>query len=344
MHNDPYALVPALIVITLSCFCTYINHPYMRIFSVILFLILSIFFPYYLLYLPIVMYDILYTKQYKYIYISILPLALHYNILTNKNIIFILLFLGGAILLSRKTNQIHYLLKEYRSYRDTTKEYELLLKQKNKSLLENQDYEIRVAILNERNRISKEIHDNIGHILTRALLQIGALLTISNDDSMKSNLSQLKNSISEGMDSIRNSIHNMHDESIDLYTTLNSLIKEFTFCPIYMNYHIQSSLPLKLKFCFIAILKEALSNIIKHSNATEVSISCIEHPIMYQLIIWDNGTTSHKISLKDFTDRNEQGKGMGLHSIIDRVQGFQGNIYITDNSGFKIFITIPKTT
>ena len=39
------------------------------------------------------------------------------------------------------------------------------MEQKNKELLEKQDYEIQVATLNERNRIAREIHDSVGHLL-----------------------------------------------------------------------------------------------------------------------------------------------------------------------------------
>ena len=46
-----------------------------------------------------------------------------------------------------------------------------MLTQKNKDLLEKQDYEIHVATLKERNRIAREIHDNVGHMLSRSLLQ-----------------------------------------------------------------------------------------------------------------------------------------------------------------------------
>lgn len=58
------------------------------------------------------------------------------------------------------------------------------MKKKSKPI-KNQDYEINLATLNERNRISKEIHDHIGHLLSRAILQVGALLTISKENHQR---------------------------------------------------------------------------------------------------------------------------------------------------------------
>ena len=52
------------------------------------------------------------------------------------------------------------------------------MEQKNKELLEKQDYEIQVATLNERNRIAREIHDSVGHLLSRSILQLGALKAV----------------------------------------------------------------------------------------------------------------------------------------------------------------------
>ena len=47
----------------------------------------------------------------------------------------------------------------------------------------NQDYEIYLATLKERNRIAREIHDNVGHMLTRSILQLGALSVINKDET-----------------------------------------------------------------------------------------------------------------------------------------------------------------
>ena len=88
----------------------------------------------------------------------------------------------------------------------------------------------------------------------------------------------------------------------------------------------------KIKYCFIAVIKEALSNIMKHSDATEASVIAREHPAFYQLIVRDNG------KVKDF----DPDKGLGIRSMIDRVNSLNGNINIMTENGFEIFISVPR--
>lgn len=135
-----------------------------------------------------------------------------------------------------KSNRISSMTEKYYVLRDIAEELSRVQEEKNRSLSGKSDYEINVATLNERNRISKEIHDHIGHLLSVSFT-VGALLTITKEEIIKEGLTDLKDSISEGMDSIRASIHNMHvDESIDLYASIEKLIKEFTFCPCFLEY------------------------------------------------------------------------------------------------------------
>jgi len=106
----------------------------------------------------------------------------------------------------------------------------------------------------------------------------------------------------------------------------------FTFCKINLDYDMDNNIENKLKYCFIAIVKEALSNVIKHSNATEVNITLRRHPAFYQLIIQDNGLVSEY----------DPSNGIGLYNITQRVNAFNGNIHISTENGFRIFISIPK--
>lgn len=343
-YPDSYSPVHILAFIILTCLCTYTENQRIRLALFLLALGICQYFPPCLFLMPLVYYDILYEIYGNFVFLLLIPLLMNFTEYHTITYILILMLFTLATFLKHKSFQYSKMILEYNEQRDASKELSLLQEERNQSLLENQDYEINVATLNERNRISKEIHDNIGHILSRALLQIGALLMVSSDETEKEGLKDLKSSLSQGMDSIRSSIHNMYDESIDLYTSIETLTKDFTFCPVNFEYDIRSTPDIKLKYALIAITKEALSNIIKHSNASKVRISLLEHPAMYQLIISDNGHISEErlIKLKALDKSQNYFDGMGLQNMMDRVRGFQGIMNITADNGFKIFISIPK--
>ncbi|HBL84829.1 MAG TPA: two-component sensor histidine kinase [Clostridiales bacterium] len=208
----------------------------------------------------------------------------------------------------------------------------LMLEIKNKELIEQQDNEINLATLNERNRIARDIHDNVGHMLSSSILQIGAILATAKDDTTKESLKSINTTLSNAMTSIRDSVHDLHEQSIDLYNEVRILVDKFTFCTVDLDYDVQSNPEKKLKYCFITVIKEALSNVIKHSNATKVSIILREHPALYQLVIQDNGTKPDR----------ENSVGIGLTNIKDRVAAFNGNVNIMADKGFRIFISISK--
>lgn len=341
-----YIPVPMLMVISLSCVCTYFENRKINRMVSVLFVVLCIVFPNLIFYLPVISYDLSYTEDWMFGMVFLIPFVLALFIFDPFTQLLLVSFLCLSYLNKYKTSRIKKLVQEYHSYRDNAKELEILLEEKNQKLLENQDVEVHLATLNERNRISKEIHDNIGHLISRSLIHIGALLTISKEENTKEGLHLLKDTLSEGMDSIRSSIHNIHDESIDLFTEVDCLVKGFCFCPISFDYSLQTSPGLPVKYFFIWTIKEALANIMRHSNGSNVSIVIMEHPIMYQLIIYDNGKLS-KTQIKKVEEMNKnmlESKGMGIRNMIDRVQGFNGRIQFSGENGFKIFITIPTKT
>lgn len=215
---------------------------------------------------------------------------------------------------------------------DNKRELEQLIKQHQTDYKLQQDSEIHVATLKERNRIAREIHDNVGHLLSRALIMMGAIETINMDENLTPHLETLKSTLSDAMDSCRISVHDLHDESIDLEGSLKSLVNDFTFCHVSLEYSSGGKINKDIKHCVISIVKEALSNISKHSNATEAKIFFREHVNMYQLLIEDNGTAS----------LNSDGTGIGLNNMQDRISALGGTFYINNESGFRIFATIPR--
>ena len=218
--------------------------------------------------------------------------------------------------------------------RDNSVETERLLKNRNRELKENMDYTLKINTLNERNRIAREIHDNVGHILSRSILSTGALAAVCppGQKALKDGLNALKNDLDSAMESIRKSVHDIRDDSFDLKLTLDKMTAELkkSFKTEIM-YDVGDEMPIKIKIAFTAILKEAISNILKHSNGDKVQITVREHPALYQLIVCDNGTGG-----KTFGD------GMGIDDMRQRAEDINGIFRVASENGFTVFVAVRK--
>ena len=107
--------------------------------------------------------------------------------------------------------------------RDDSIELESMLREQNKRLLSDQDREVHLATLAERNRIARDIHDNVGHLLSRAILLLGAISTINKDKTLAPQLELLSDTLDESMAKMRSSVHDLHDDSIDLEKNIREI-------------------------------------------------------------------------------------------------------------------------
>ena len=186
--------------------------------------------------------------------------------------------------------------------------------------------------IEERNRIAREIHDNVGHLLSRALIQTGAVIAVSRDEQTKPLLLSIKETLDCAMNNIRNSVHDLHDESVDLEQTVREMTEKAEGYTVSYEYDMSQDLPKELKYCIISIVKEALSNVTRHSDADRVKLLLREHPAFYQILIQDNGKCVHP----------GDGTGIGITNMRQRVETFGGTIDIRTENGYRIFIHIPK--
>lgn len=81
----------------------------------------------------------------------------------------------SALLLGVRSAQVHQAVKQSHALRDGLQQEMLKLKRANARFHEAQDAQIREATLSERTRIARDIHDNVGHLLTRLIFQVKAL-------------------------------------------------------------------------------------------------------------------------------------------------------------------------
>ena len=300
-----------------------------------IYLCICVINPIYTVFLPLLFYDFFYKEC---AYMCLWGVFGLYYFNQTYSITYSIFLVGAVfigILLSIRTKKLIHMEKEFKQLRDDSTERALQLQSQNKALLESQEYEIHYAKLKERNRIAREIHDNVGHMLSRSILQVGALLALNKNSDFEELLEDLKKTLSEAMTSIRSSVHDLHDEAIDLENTVNELIAGMTQYDIDFKYSMSKNISPGVKYCFITTVKEALSNVVKHSNATKIIIFMMETDSHYQLNIKDNGTIN-----KDNADISFP--GMGLENMKERAKSLGGVFRTYNNEGFSIYLSVPK--
>ena len=140
--------------------------------------LLMLCFPAFGFYLPVFIYDIIQAKDYFLLIPAGIGLIRFCPAFLSSAFILVLLMMLSAILsyafgrISDYKEKLHHIL-------DTSKEHAIMMHERNQALIEKQNADIHAATLSERNRIAREIHDNVGHMLTRSLLQVGALKVIA---------------------------------------------------------------------------------------------------------------------------------------------------------------------
>lgn len=336
-----FSLLLAMILICLTYICR--KQPLLDL-CYLLFLVGSILVPDLGLFFPLLFYQTFYGKRFLFSAVLI-PAAFflfsHSDIYVKEVCCFELFGFLLAFSLWCYAKKRDTLDQELRQIQDDSEEHTLLLAEKNKALLEKQDSEIYAATLRERNRIAREIHDNVGHVLSRSILLTAALKTINKEAALMPLLDNLETSLNNAMNSIRSSVHDLRDDSVNLEDAIRTLVNDFTFCPVSLTYDMSRQLPKEVKYTLITITKEGLSNVMRHSNASSVTILFREHPALYQFCMEDNGTRSSPFS----TDPEASGstpEGMGLSNIRHRVNALNGTVQITAAQGFRIFVTIPR--
>lgn len=184
----------------------------------------------------------------------------------------------------------------------------------------------------ERQYLGMELHDNINQLLTGTLLMLSAA---AHEQMSKSDVHKLAGKCKDHLTNAVNEIRNLsHRLSPAAFTT--SLQHEFILLMNQMsssagisvahniNITNENLMPAEIKICLYRILQEQLSNICKHSKASNVQVSLIQYSNSVFLKIKDNGVGFNDIEMTN---------GIGLANIKKRVGYFSGKLNIIASSG-----------
>ena len=251
-----------------------------------------------------------------------------------------LVFCALAALLALRTVQEEAARRSLHVVRDDLREKVLTLQDTNAQLLQAQDYELRAAALAERTRIAREIHDGVGHLLTRLLLQVKALQVVHREEpGVVADLTTLDSGLDEALDSMRRSVHALSDDGEELATSLNMLGSRCGIDSVRVDCSTEAEPPAVVARCVVAVVREALTNAARHGGARSARVAVADYPAFWQVTVDNDGIVPAE---GEPAAAGRGGSGLGLRSMTERVEALGGRVRITPRPRFTVFVTIPK--
>lgn len=303
-------------------------------FSLITYIVISVivYYNYYLYGLiAIIYFDLFYKKKYFLgIIISIIPI---YLLLTYHTyyLVFIITFTSiiGYILNKQDSEN-----KYYTKTLDNERRLRYDLENAKIQLLNNSREIERITEIKERNRIARDIHDNVGHDIAGVLFQLQAAKKIYTKDEDKSLkiISICIEKLSDTLEMIRNTVYNIKPNQELSEKIFYDIIDKFVFCKVDFKFsgNITIIKPETLEI-LIVNLKESLTNASKYSGATKIDISIEVNNNFVRYLYNDNGNGCNNIN-----------EGLGISGMKERVKNVGGMINFDGIDGFSIICIIPN--
>ncbi|WP_413377733.1 AAA family ATPase [Alkalihalobacillus sp. 1P02AB] len=195
------------------------------------------------------------------------------------------------------------------------------------------------SVLEERNRIARDIHDVVGHTLTTAIVQAEASRRLyhKNEKLSIEKLELSQQLIRKGLNEIRRSVKLLNqfdtEEEIDFANEINKIIQETelsTGVIIDSQIDINEPIPsVEMKKMIVLALKEAFTNGLKHGNCTRLYVLLQQTGKQLYLKIVDNGKGAEQVEF-----------GFGLHSMRERVRKLEGEMVVASTAGIGTSIEI----
>ncbi len=207
------------------------------------------------------------------------------------------------------------------------------LEREQRHLIESQDEMSRLSVITERDRIAQKLHDDLGHELTGALLALRAHEVTNPSAIEDSSFTALKGRLENAVDQLKQTVHGTQSEESLGLERMQHTIDSFRFCPV--NFKREGALsalsPMQWHLLH-SVLKEALTNVQKHTKATRVEVELTISGKIVRLLIRNDG-------LKEGTHKS----GMGLRYMRRRLEGVGGTLSIQRNYHFTLVCTVPAT-
>lgn len=199
-----------------------------------------------------------------------------------------------------------------------------------------------LAVIEERNRVARDLHDSAKQKAFAALAQLGAISGILKTDpaSVWSHLGEAENLVYEVIQDLTFLIQEMYPMALKekgLATTLREYIFEWeNQNGVMINLQIENPqrMALQTEQALYRTIQEALANVARHSSADQVRVRLVYTSDKVEVTVEDNGLGF---------DAKHAHNGMGLRTIRERAESIGGQAAVDSQpgGGTRVTITAP---
>jgi signal transduction histidine kinase len=210
------------------------------------------------------------------------------------------------------------------------------LDQANRELQATRELLASTARLAERERISRELHDTLGHHLTALSLNLEAAKHLPAEEALKQ-VSRAQDITKSLLGDVREVVSTLREGSpIQLRESLRALVETVPLPRIHLKLpdHLVISDPV-IAHTLLRCVQETVTNAIRHAHASNLWIELIEDDGHIEVRAVDDGQGAQSIRL-----------GRGLAGMRERVEAIGGRLAIQSQvgKGFDLSVSIPLST
>lgn len=194
--------------------------------------------------------------------------------------------------------------------------------------------------------VSQDIHDNIGQTLSIGCMQLAMLRNEIDNPVLLATAEDILQTFKKSVKDLRLLSHTLNTEFIE-HRDLNQCIgaeldRIETFSAINCSILIsedENELPGEHRLIIFRIIQEALQNILKHAEATEIKVALDYNPLELTILIEDNG-------IGFVVDESLPLATLGLLSMKQRAQMLNAQLHVDSSpgNGTRLFLRIPIKT
>ncbi|MFA8438640.1 sensor histidine kinase [Pueribacillus sp. YX66] len=195
----------------------------------------------------------------------------------------------------------------------------------------------QLVVIEERQRIARDLHDTLGQKLSLIGLKSDLAIKIldKKPDVAKREIHDIQQTARVALKEVRELVSNMRGVKLkDEIERVESILKAANIQFTLEGNPTLRNIPLGVESVLSMCLKEAVTNVVKHSQATKCNVSIEQTRDEVKIHVYDNGIGHlHPIDLK---------KGHGLAGMKERLEFINGSLHIDPTLGMSLVMKVPN--